>query len=203
MPSLTLTLLCKLAFLAIPIGWWFIRRPHKRRAARSAVATSQWDLTENLLLAISGIGLGAIPVAYVFTGFGGVTEHATHPVLLMFGIAIGALSLVMFDKSHRGLGKEWSFSLELKDGHRLKTDGVYALVRHPMYTAFWLWALAQAILLPNWIAGLSGLVGFGCLYMFRVPREEAMMAQAFGEEWRVYAEKTPRVVPWRLVFPGR
>lgn len=198
MPTLSLTLLCKLAFLAIPIGWYFIRRPHKRRAARVAVSTSHWDFLENLLLAVSGLGLGAVPVAYVLFGFGGYGEHATHPALLLLGILVAALSLVMFDKSHRGLGKEWSFSLELKDGHRLKTDGVYALVRHPMYTAFWLWALAQVILLPNWIAGLSGLIGFGCLYAFRVPREEAMMAQAFGEEWRNYAARTPRVAPRKL-----
>ncbi len=199
MPALTTPLLCKLAFLAIPIGWYFIRRPHKRRAARVAVATSQWDFLENLLLAISGLGLGAIPVAYVLVGFRGIGEHATHWSLLVLGLVVGALSLVMFDKSHRGLGKEWSFSLELKDGHRLKTDGIYKLVRHPMYTAFWLWALAQAILLPNWLAGFAGLIGFGCLYAFRVPREERMMAEAFGEEWRVYAARTPRVVPWGVL----
>ena len=45
----------------------------------------------------------------------------------------------------------------------LVTEGIYGRVRHPMYTAFWLWAVAQALLLPNWIAGFSGLIGFGTL----------------------------------------
>ena len=196
-----LPLLSKLAFLAIPVGWYFIRLPHKRRARKVPVTTSQWDLVENLLLAISGTGLGAIPIAYCLVGFGGIGERPTHWLVLVIGTIVAALSLWMFDKSHRGLGREWSFSLELREGHRLKTDGVYALVRHPMYTAFWLWALAQAILLPNWIAGLAGIVGFGCLYAFRVPREEAMMRDEFGQAWHEYAAATPRVIPWKLLAP--
>ena len=50
-----------------------------------------------------------------------------------------------------------------------------------MYTAFWLWALAQAILLPNWIAGFAGILGFGTLYLFRVRREEEMLLETFGD----------------------
>ncbi len=34
-----------------------------------------------------------------------------------------------------------------------------------MYTAFWLWAVAQALLLPNWLAGCAGLIGFGILFL--------------------------------------
>ena len=58
-----IALLCKLAYLAIPVGWYAIRLPHQLRAQRTPVATSQWDLSENLLLMISGTGLGFIPIA--------------------------------------------------------------------------------------------------------------------------------------------
>ena len=53
-----------------------------------------------------------------------------------------------------------------------------------MYSAFWLWAIAQALLLPNWAAGFAGLVGFGTLYFGRVAREERMMLQTFGDSYR-------------------
>jgi hypothetical protein len=65
----------------------------------------------------------------------------------------------------------------MREDHKLITNGVYARIRHPMYTAFWLWAIAQALLLPNWIAGLSGLIGFGTLYLLRVGPEEEMMLE--------------------------
>ena len=195
--------LSKLAYFALVIGWYAIRVPHQLRARRTPVASSLWDLAENVLLAVSGTGLGFVPMAYVFVGFDGIGDRPAHPALLVLGSLVAALSLALFYESHRGLGRSWSFSLELRRDHRLRIDGLYAYVRHPMYAAFWLWALAQAILLPNWIAGLSGLVGFGTLYLFRVPREERMMSERFGDAYRDYCRVTPRVLPWKALFRRR
>jgi protein-S-isoprenylcysteine O-methyltransferase Ste14 len=64
-----------------------------------------------------------------------------------------------------------------------------------MYSAFWLWAIAQALLLPNWIAGPAGLVGFGTLFLLRVGREERLMDETFGEDYRRYAARTWRILP--------
>lgn len=64
-----------------------------------------------------------------------------------------------------------------------------------MYSAFGLWAIAQALLLPNFIAGLSGLVGFGILYCFRIGQEERLMLDAFGAEYSDYMARTGRDVP--------
>ena len=77
-------------------------------------------------------------------------------------------ALVLFHLTHRQLGRYWSVTLETRKKHELIDTGVYALVRHPMYSAFWLLALAQAVLLANWVAGLSGIVGWGILFFFRV-----------------------------------
>jgi len=64
-----------------------------------------------------------------------------------------------------------------------------------MYASFWLWALAQALLIPNFIVGPASLVSVGFLYMRRSGREEQMMMDEFGEEYRAYAEKTARLIP--------
>jgi len=84
----------------------------------------------------------------------------------------------------------------LRERHTLVTTGVYAWVRHPMYTGFWLMALAQLLMLPNWVAGPAGLLGFGTLFFGRVGREEAMMLRGFGDEYRAYMGRTARIVPW-------
>jgi protein-S-isoprenylcysteine O-methyltransferase Ste14 len=52
------------------------------------------------------------------------------------------------------------------------------------------------LLLPNWVAGLSGLIGFGTLYFLRISQEEQMMLDAFGEEYRAYMVRTKRLIPW-------
>jgi protein-S-isoprenylcysteine O-methyltransferase Ste14 len=64
-----------------------------------------------------------------------------------------------------------------------------------MYTAFWLMGLGQALLLPNWVAGGAGLVGFGVLYFLRIDHEERMMIQTFGDEYRSYMTRTKRIIP--------
>ena len=117
------------------------------------------------------------------------TNHSVGAPLL----AVGALT--MFYLTHRALGRNWSVTLEVRQSHKLVTDGIYERVRHPMYTAFWLWALAQALLLPNWIAGLSGIFGFGTLYFLRIRHEECLMIEAFGDRYRSYMARTTRIVP--------
>jgi len=55
------------------------------------------------------------------------------------------------------------------------------------------------LLLQNWIAGPALLVTFAGLYLVRVRREEQMMLENFGEEYRLYMNRTGRVIPrlWR------
>ena len=75
------------------------------------------------------------------------------------------------------------------------TQGIYGLLRHPMYASQWLWSLAQPLLLHNWIAGFIGLLAFIPLYFIRVPKEERMMEDAFGAEYRAYRDRVGGVIP--------
>jgi protein-S-isoprenylcysteine O-methyltransferase Ste14 len=111
------------------------------------------------------------------------------------GMVFAGAALAIFHLSHSALGRNWSVSLEIRQGHKLVTEGIYRHVRHPMYAAFWLWAVAQALLLTNWVAGAAGFVGFGTLFFGRVGREERMMLESFGEEYRAYMARTYRLIP--------
>jgi protein-S-isoprenylcysteine O-methyltransferase Ste14 len=86
----------------------------------------------------------------------------------------------------------------VREQHALIKSGVYRLVRHPMYSSFFLLGAAQMLLLPNWLAGTSGLIGAGMLFAFRVLREERMMLESFGDEYRSYMANTKRIIPWIL-----
>jgi protein-S-isoprenylcysteine O-methyltransferase Ste14 len=126
---------------------------------------------------------------------GRTTACREKPENRLVGIIILAMAVWLFWRSHADLGRNWSPSLELREGHELVTEGVYRLVRHPMYASMWLWGVAQALLLQNWIAGWVSLVMFMPLYLLRVPREERMMLDEFGEEYRAYMNHTGRVIP--------
>jgi len=64
-----------------------------------------------------------------------------------------------------------------------------------MYAAFWLWGIAQVLLLHNWIHGLSYLVSFVPMYFLRIRQEEQMMMDMFGEQYQDYMTRTGRVIP--------
>ena len=177
------------------VGWFVIRYPHARRSRRTVKARIVNRNVERLLLSISSCGLGILPALYVFTPLLKFADYPPQPWQPWVGGAIFGFALWMFHRTHSDLGRNWSVTLEVREKHVLVTEGIYKRVRHPMYLAFWLWAVAQLVLLPNWVAGPAGILGFGTLYLVRVSREEAMMLQTFGDEYRAYMERTARLIP--------
>lgn len=189
-------LLAKLLHALGMVAWWVIRRPFERKTRRNALRRDAMDARERALLAISFTGLGIIPFAYILTGFPAALDQPFSPWRATLGVLVFLASLALFRATHKALGRNWSVTLSVREEHALVTRGVYRLVRHPMYTAFWLWAIAQALTLQNWVAGPAGIIGFGTLYLLRVGREEALMRETFGEEWEAYAARTPRLIPF-------
>jgi protein-S-isoprenylcysteine O-methyltransferase Ste14 len=179
-------------------GWYGIRYPFERRAKKAKVANSFFGRRESGLLAFAFLGLCIVPALYVFTGFPASLDRAVVPAMTGLGAVMLGAALWLFFRSHADLGRNWSISLEIREEHRLVTTGVYRFVRHPMYSSFFLLALGQFLLLPNWFAGASGLLGVGVLYAFRVRQEERMMTGRFGSEYRDYAAHTKRLIPWIL-----
>ena len=187
--------IAKFVFVMMAVGWYLIRYRHARRARREKVTRSARGWRENTLLMISLTGLGIVPLIYTATAMPHFASYAFRPAQAWLGVLVAVAALVMFRLTHRALGRNWSVSLDVRENHRLITDGIYRRIRHPMYTAFWLWAVAQALLLPNWVAGFAGLIGFGTLFFGRIAKEEQMMVDTFGDEYRQYMARTGRLLP--------
>jgi len=178
------------------VGWYIIRRPFERRAKKIGVSRSLFDRRESSLLAVALIGLFVIPAIHVLTGFPRALDRPFIPTIAWLGILPMVAALWLFRRSHADLGRNWSISLQVREQHALVRTGVYRLIRHPMYSSFFLLGVAQMLLLANWFAGLAGVVGAGILFAFRVGREERMMLDSFGDEYRAYMAHTRRIIPW-------
>ena len=140
-----------------------------------------------------------IPFIYLLTSW---LDFADYNLPVWAGLVVGLIGTAVFVvalwllwRSHVDLGRNFSPELQIGEKHSLVTNGVFHYIRHPMYAAHWLWAIAQALLLQNWIAGLSFLATSLPLYLLRIPREEQMMLEHFGEEYRLYMNRTGRVIP--------
>jgi protein-S-isoprenylcysteine O-methyltransferase Ste14 len=177
------------------VAWYVIRYPFERKAKRVRVVGDSRSASERIGLAAATIGLGVVPAVYVATGFPRQADYPAQAWAVILGVVVYAAALWLFHRSHKDLGRNWSITLEIRDQHRLVSNGIYGLIRHPMYSSFWLMGLGQALLLPNWVGGLAGLVGFAVVYFLRVDKEERMMIETFGDEYRAYMARTKRIIP--------
>lgn len=178
------------------VGWYVIRYPFERRAKRVRVVSSRRSRSDIFGLACALFGLGILPGLYVATGFPRAADYPAHAWAIALGVVIYAAALWMFRRSHKELGRNWSITLEIRQQHELVSSGPYAFIRHPMYTSFLLMGLGQAFLLSNWLVGLAGMVGFAILFLLRVDKEERMMLEIFGPQYRAYFERTKRIIPY-------
>ena len=171
-----------------------IRAPHGERSRKVKVARSARGRLEVALLTFAWLAF-FLPLVWVLSPVLAFADYPLHPVALAGGVVCLAVGLWIFHRSHADLGTNWSITLDIREGHRLVTDGIYRRVRHPMYLALLLYGLGQTLALPNWVAGPSYLVAMLVLVVLRLGPEERMMRQEFGEEYERYARRTRRVVP--------
>lgn len=83
---------------------------------------------------------------------------------------------------------------EIKAGH-LVTTGVYAWVRHPIYSAFFLVCTGILTAQANLVLLLAPPVFWILLSWMMISTEERWLTNTFGQEYLDYAAKTNRIIP--------
>jgi len=186
--------IAKTVILAATVVMVVIRAPHGRRSRGIKVARSWKGRREVALLTLAWTGF-IVPLIWVVSPVFSFAAYSLRPWPLGAGVLCLAAGLWWLYRSHSDLGRYWSVTLELRENHRLITQGVYRYVRHPMYAALFLYSIGQALVIPNWIAGPSYLVAFGILFALRIGAEERMMLETFGDEYAAYMARTKLLVP--------
>lgn len=110
------------------------------------------------------------------------------------GIALGVVSFVLYAWSQATLGKAWSPHLQMRDEHHLVTTGPYARIRHPIYLALIGFLTGIALVTANWFF-IALLVVSIVVLALRIPKEEQMMIEDFGEEYKAYMQRTGSLLP--------
>ena len=110
------------------------------------------------------------------------------------GFALGLVSILFWAWTQVILDTQWSAQLQLTKDHHLITTGPYTTIRHPLYSAMLVWCIALSLLTANWIFVAITLLSITGL-LYRVPKEEQMMIESFGEEYKIYIQRTGRFFP--------
>jgi protein-S-isoprenylcysteine O-methyltransferase Ste14 len=185
----------KIFYWAGMIAQVVIRYPYQK-IAREGVKTEQHvSRTENILLTLLTLVALVLPLVYSVTPW---LNFANYRLPVWPGICALLLlifSLFIFWRAHFDLKANWSPSPEIRADHTLVTNGIYRLIRHPMYLSQLLWAVAQIGLMQNWLAGPLNLLFFIPFYFLRSRAEEKMMLDRFGDQYRLYMQSTGGIIP--------
>jgi protein-S-isoprenylcysteine O-methyltransferase Ste14 len=120
------------------------------------------------------------------------------PISIIAGVfaicaAVGSVWLVTM--AVKTLGKEWSLTARLVEGHKLATSGPYALVRHPIYSGMLGMLVATGLAISHWAVLPAALVIFFLGTTIRIRSEERLLREAFGEQFETYARRVRAIVP--------
>lgn len=132
--------------------------------------------------------LALLDVSEPVAALDGVGAHAV-------GIALAAAGIVATFLAQLAMGDSWRIGVESEERTELVTDGLFALVRNPIYSAMIPTVLGMALMVPSPIALLAfaGLV-LALELQVRVV-EEPYLLHAHGDAYAQYGARVGRFVP--------
>lgn len=187
----------RIAVVAVMVLTSTITLYHRLQAASSGEKISRKD--EGFLFAIvlrlSGLCLIVATIAYV--AFPSFVQWASFPLPLWFrwlGIVTGILCSALMYWTLNSLGRNLTDTVVTRAEATLIMDGPYRWVRHPFYVTAALLMASVTVLAANWLIGASSVLVMGLLAV-RTPKEEQMLIERFGQQYRDYMAKTRRFFP--------
>ncbi len=170
---------------------------HRLQAAASGEKISRKD--EGYLFAavlrLSGLCLFIATLAYVISPASVQWATIALPIWIRWlGIVTGILCSFLMYWTLNSLGKNLTDTVVTRAEATLVTHGPYRWVRHPFYVTTALLMASVTSLAANWLIGAGSLLVLGLLAV-RTPKEERMLIEKFGQQYRDYMAKTGRFVP--------
>ena len=180
--------------LMVVMRSWYAWRAHQAGERllpdRASIRREGWGL---FLFRVLGFLLLVALLVVPFVG--SINLRMPLPLWLRWaGLALGLASLGLWSWTHAELGRLWSVKLRLREDHRLISSGPYVRVRHPMYSAILGWAVGLGLVVASWLPLAFAAVG-AVVFFARSQREEKMMLERFGDEYRAYMKATGRFLP--------
>jgi protein-S-isoprenylcysteine O-methyltransferase Ste14 len=177
-------------------GWLVLAIVFVLRRRAPFAATRKREPASLLGMALQGVGLGL-----VFQVRRGISPSGTAAsVLIQCGITLLVAGLVagsiwMIGSAVRVLGKQWSLTARVLEGHELITEGPYRIVRHPIYSGMLGMLVATGLAWSRWPAIAGGILLYLLGTRIRTDAEERLLRAMFGDAYDEYARRVPALIP--------
>lgn len=174
---------------------------HRLQAAKSGEAISRKEEGYAFAITLRFAGLCLWIATFGYLVFPDGFEWASVPLpdwVRWSGVVAGVFCSLLMFWTLSSLGRNLTDTVVTRKDATLVTNGPYRWVRHPFYVTAALLMLSVTVLTANWLIGVASLIVL-VLLAVRTPKEEAMLIERFGDQYREYMAKTGRFFP--RLFP--
>ena len=171
---------------------------------RSKKERSSMKITEQEHLPVTGVGPVCVAIMIAFTvagiisvAFGIFTGGNVHGAILPIPFIIAGI-LCMVGGIVLWCAAVFGSRIDTKiKSNQLVTDGVYALVRNPIYSAFLFICTGALLFCQNWYLLMLPPLFWLYLTIFMKLTEEQWLSKRFGNEYAAYCKRVNRFIPWK------
>jgi protein-S-isoprenylcysteine O-methyltransferase Ste14 len=169
---------------------FFVERLIIRRGGEKSTAV--WsDRGSGLLILLSIFGSISIANVFATAGFALLPIGSFYLGLAM--VLLGVAFRIWAVSSLRGY---FSYTVQIKEGHRVVEVGPYRFVRHPAYAGSLLTIVGVGFALQSWAAVLVISAVFLLAFGYRIQVEERALISSLGEEYLSYSKRVKRIIPF-------
>lgn len=172
--------------------YWQIKAANTKTTQRLEPAGSRILRSLMFLIAIVLLAFPNIPLPWLYLP---LWPQGFWPFWIGAAVTVAGLLFAVWAREH--LGRNWSRSVTIKEGHELIRTGPYAVVRHPIYTGILAGFLGTAIAVSQ-LRGVLVLVLIFVALWAKLRMEEKWMRAQFGETYAAYTQETAALVPYVL-----
>jgi protein-S-isoprenylcysteine O-methyltransferase Ste14 len=119
-----------------------------------------------------------------------------HLIFIAIGVVLMAASVALRVVAMRTLGRFFTVTLQIREGHHVVSDGIYRRIRHPGYLADIILFVGSGIATSNVITTVVILGVILPAFVRRIAAEERMLTDQLGKEYSDYKARTWKLIPF-------
>jgi protein-S-isoprenylcysteine O-methyltransferase Ste14 len=158
------------------------------RSKKSEAKSHDQNSLSKIWIVITLSITAGVYIAFAYPKFGTI-KYFSGITLMIIGIILRLYTVF-------SLKSLFTADVAIHQNHKLKTDGIFKIVRHPSYSGSLLTFLGFGLSLGNWISLIIVFLPVLGVFLYRINIEEKALMDNFKDEYADYQKKTRKLIPF-------
>jgi len=168
----------------------------RKDSVAKSLKTTEQDKGTSRFIQVVGVIFGVVLLLTALLNQFQIGIVEPHLVFTAIGVVLMATGVALRVVAMRTLGKFFTRTLQIREGHHVVSDGIYRRVRHPGYLGDIVLFVGSGIATSNVITTVLILGMILTAYVRRIAAEERMLTDQLGKEYSDYKARTWKLIPF-------